>query len=401
MRIAIYHNLPSGGGKRALFEMTKRLTQRHEVDVYTLSCAEHDFCDLRPYCRKHLVFPFHSSPLVRRPFGRLNQGIRTVDLLRLRAQQQALAARIDAQQYDLVFAHVCQFGQSPALIRFLQTTAVYYCHEPPRLVTEPTEVRPYSQLNAAQHVGNLFDPLPSIYRNVLLHLDNSNVASASLVLANSLYSRETLYRVYGLFSRVSRLGLDTDHFRPKHLARERRALSVGALTPKKGFDFLIKSLALIDKKLRLPLTIVSNYADPREQAYIEDLARRFGVVVDIRVRIPEQELVDLYNSSLVTVYAPIMEPFGFVPLESMACGTAVIGVAEGGLRETIRHGETGLLVDRDPAQFASALIALLEKRDYLEMLGAQGRQDVEANWSWDRSIYELENHFQYVTGGNT
>lgn len=78
MNIAIYHNLPSGGGKRALHEMTRRLAERHALDVYTLSCAEHDFGDLRPYAKKYIVYPFQALPLVRRPFGRLNQGIRTV-----------------------------------------------------------------------------------------------------------------------------------------------------------------------------------------------------------------------------------------------------------------------------------------------------------------------------------
>ncbi len=55
MKLAIYHNLPSGGGKRALYEMTKRLAVRHTVDVYAPSTAEHSFCDVRPLVRKHNV----------------------------------------------------------------------------------------------------------------------------------------------------------------------------------------------------------------------------------------------------------------------------------------------------------------------------------------------------------
>lgn len=83
MKIAVYHNLPSGGGKRALFEMTRRLAEQHTVDVYTLSTAEHEFCDLRPSVARHEIWPFQPLPLARRPFGRLNQGIRSADLRRL------------------------------------------------------------------------------------------------------------------------------------------------------------------------------------------------------------------------------------------------------------------------------------------------------------------------------
>ena len=162
MRIAIYHNLPSGGGKRALFEMTRRLAQRHDVDVYTLSTAEHEFCDLRPYCHRHVAFPFQPLPLARRPFGRLNQGIRTLDLLRLRNLQKGIARNIDAQGYDLVLAHVCQFGQSPGILQYLMTPVAYYCAEPPRLLYEPGEDRVYRRYTKPQRLGILLDPLPGV-----------------------------------------------------------------------------------------------------------------------------------------------------------------------------------------------------------------------------------------------
>jgi glycosyltransferase involved in cell wall biosynthesis len=396
VKIAVYHNLHSGGAKRALYEMTRRLAGIHHLDVYTLSTADHGFCDLRPHCSRHLVFPFSPLPPARRPFGRLNQGIRALDLFRLRALGKEIAAQIDAGGYDAVFVHHCRYGQAPALLRFLTTPSVYYCQEPPRFLYEPPVPRPYTEFSAAQRLGNHFDPLPALYRRVVRDLDRAAVLAASRVLANSAYSRESLYHIYGISARVCYLGVDTGRFRPMSLPRGDFVLSVGALNPLKGFGFLLHSLALLDASRRPPLRIVGDFAHPLERDYLEGLAARLGVTLETDLQIGDDELVQLYNQALLTLYAPIMEPFGFVPLESMACGTPVVGVREGGVRETVVHGETGLLAERDPHCFAGAVEALFRDPAGRARLGRQGRAYAERQWSWDRCVRELEEHLAAV-----
>lgn len=396
MKIAVYHNLPSGGGKRALYEMTRRLAQRHEIDVYTLATAEHDFCDLRPHAGRHVIWPFQPLPLARRPFGRLNQGIRSADLRRLDTLQRQIAAQIDGGDYDVVFAHNCQFGQSPGLLKYLRTPSVYYCQEPPRLLYEPPVERPYNRFSKAQDLGNRLDPLPGLYRRTLRRLDRDNVRAASVVLVNSHYSRETLFRTYGIFAHIGRLGVDSERFRPLGLEKQHRVVSVGALTPRKGFDWVIASLARIEAGQRPALTIVSNFTDPAEKAYLHELAQRGAVEVEFRAGVSDDELVASYNRALLTVYAPVMEPFGFVPLESMACGTPVVGVREAGVRETIVHEATGLLVERDPEYFAAAIAGLASDPNRRASLGQQGRTYVQAEWSWDRSVQAVESHLSRV-----
>ena len=394
MKIAIYHNLPSGGGKRALYEMTRRLAPRHTVDVYTLSTADHEFCDLRPLAHRHHVTPFAPLKLARRPFGRLNQGLRTLDLFRVRQVQRDVARRIDAGGYDVVFAHNCRFAQSPAVLEFLATPGVYYCAEPPRLMYEPKIPRPYNTFSRAQQIGNWFDPLPGLYRAALTRFDRRALRAADRVLTNSAYSREALYRIYGVFARVGYLGVDTGRFTPLNLPREDFVLSVGMLNPPKGFDFIIRSLALIDAARRPALTLVGNAADQRERAYLENLARESHVELRIKTQISDDELVRLYNTARLVVYAPIMEPFGFVPLEAMACGTAVVGVREAGVRESVIDGETGRLVDRDPAQLAAAIGALLDRPAEADRLGGRGRQRVETQWTWEAAVEQIEAHLR-------
>ncbi|MHB1319469.1 MAG: glycosyltransferase family 4 protein [Anaerolineae bacterium] len=397
MNIAVYHNLPSGGGKRALYEQVRRLAARHTVDVYTLSCAEHDFCDLRPYVRAYYVEPFGPGRLYKHPLGRLNQGVRVLDLRRLDRQQRALAARIDsvgfdAAAYDAVLVANCQFAAAPPLLRYLHTPAVYYCQEPPRQLYEPDVARSDQELTALQRTLNLIDPLPGWYRRTLGRTDRAGTRAASLVLVNSDYSRETLYRTYGLFAGVNYLGVDTDLFRSHGLAREDFVLSVGALNPRKGYEFLLRSLAVMDPAQRSPLVIVSNFEGPGEREYLEGLANDLGVSLTLRTLVRDDELVSVYNRAALVLYAPIMEPFGFVPLEAMACGAPVVGIREAGVRESVADGVTGVLTERDPRAFAAAVQSLLADTDRRQKLAEHCRPYVLARWTWERSVAELESY---------
>jgi glycosyltransferase involved in cell wall biosynthesis len=398
VRIALYHNLPSGGGKRALYEMARRLAARHTLDVYTLSCAEHEFCDVRPFAQQQFVTDFQPLPLARRPFGRVNQGVRALNLRRVQRCQQRVAQQIDAGGYDVVFAHNCQFVQSPGVLTYLRTPSVYYCGEPPRLIYEPRIPRPYNTLTTLQRTINVFDPFPGLYRATLRRLDRRNTLAATCVLANSAYSREIIYRIYGLSARIGYLGVDTDLFRPLTLPHENIVVSVGMVNPQKGFDFLIRGLARLNAGQRPTLVIVCNNADPRELAYLAALADEQQVTVEYRRLIPDEELVRLYNRARCTVYTPVMEPFGFVPLESMACGTPVIGIREAGVRESVIDGETGVLVERDPDQLAAALGALLDRETEADRLGQNGRQHALTHWTWDTAIATIERHLVETAG---
>lgn len=61
----------------------------------------------------------------------------------------------------------------------------------------------------------------------------------------------------------------------------------------------------------------------------------------------DQELRELIQGATATIYVPVDEDFGMSPVESMACGTPVIGVNDGGLKETIIDGKTGILIHPD------------------------------------------------------
>src|SRR5690606_17754944 len=87
--------------------------------------------------------------------------------------------------------------------------------------------------------------------------------------------------------------------------------------------------------------------------------------------IDDKELKVLIGGAIATIYIPVQEDFGMSPVESMAAGKPVIGVAEGGLLETIVHDETGLLLQPNPGvpDVVEAVRVLSEQRA-LEMRAA-------------------------------
>jgi glycosyltransferase involved in cell wall biosynthesis len=214
---------------------------------------------------------------------------------------------------------------------------------------------------------------------------------ASLVVTNSHYVREAVYRAYGVFARVNYPGVDVDAFQPSGSAeRDHLVLCVGELRPHKAFDYAVETIAQIPASLRPRLAIVANSVDEKEKRYIQALAAERGVPLTICERIPAEEVRELYQRAKLTLYTSIMEPLGLVVLESMSSGTPVVGVREAGVRETVVDGVTGFLVERDPRRLAEAVQRLLEDEGLRARMGAAGRRQVLENWTWDRSISELE-----------
>jgi glycosyltransferase involved in cell wall biosynthesis len=395
MRIALFYNIPSGGAKRTIYESTKRLSTRHPIDVYTFTTAGHDFADIRPYVNEYQCFEYHFAPLLGSPFGRFNQAIRLSDLRRMNQSSKRVAHIIESRAYELAYVHPCQVTQSPMILQHLkEIPTVYYLQEPPRAIYEKRPVRPFYKNNGSRLRSflNNIDPLLLTYNSTMRKVDLDNTRSANKVLVNSLFVSGVVKDIYKINPCLSYHGVDIEKFRIIPEEKRDMVLSVGSLTPLKGFDFLIKSIALIPGKVRPPLVIASNFQMPEEKKYLEEMALNLEVELILLNNVTDEELISLYNSTRLTVYAPIREPFGLVSLESMACGTPVVAVREGGVQEAVIHEHTGLTADRDTAQFAEAIQSLLSQPELARQYGQNGREQVMQNWTWDRAVETLESH---------
>lgn len=402
MRIALYHNLPSGGAKRVVYEHTRALVAAgHVLDVYEPATAVSDFCSVGAVASRVVELPFVWKPLqaatgAGRLVGSLRNSCLTFrNLHNLVAMEREVAAQIDGKNYDLVYVHHDMFETAPSLLRFLKTPSVYFCQEPARGVFEaplvaegeclPTPAG-FGALVGRTLFGHLFAETHTRFRRINERL---NTLSATMVLANSYYSCESILRAHGRVARRCTLGVDIGFFTPDDTPREDFVLSVGGFCAQKGFRFVIRALGQVPAEVRPPLVLVGDRQHPAEAAYLEALAREQGVALTTHLRVTDDLLRDLYRRARLFAYAPYLEPLGLTPLEAMACGTPVLGVREGGVRETVVDGSNGRLADHHEAQFTATLQEMLAQPEELERMGTWARGYVEQNWTWEKSLQDL------------
>lgn len=393
MRIALFHNLPSGGGKRALFEWVRRLADNHKIDVYSLSTANHDYCDIRPFADHYKIIDFMPRELYNPPFGRINRFQRWRDLGDLERLNRRIAEQINQGGYDVLFANTCMYTFIPALLQYVEIPNVYYLHEPFGSGFSRSFKRPYLEEGGWREGFDRIDLLIRLYQGRLNSIQGRSVRAVTRLLSNSNFTREQIQKEFGVDALFSPCGVDLNDFHPiKGSRRDNYVVSVGEMSPRKGFDLVVKSLGTIPIEQRPPLKLACNMVHENELAYVKNLAEQNGVQLEVLVGMNVDGLRELYNRARLCVYAPVMEPFGLVPLEAMACSTPVIGVQEGGVQESVIHERTGLLVTREAQLLGKAIQYLLADPDLVEIYGQNGREHVLKNWTWEKSVSILSSH---------
>ena len=413
MRIACYHNLPSGGAKRVLVEHCRGLREAvHEVVVYEPTTAESDFCDMLKVASRVVRVPFTwkslppSSGPLGIPLSLLNAAFLYPSYRRLSAMQARLAEEIDAAGYDLLYVHHDRYETAPTLLRYARTPTVYFCQEPARRVFEAPLVEGRQRAERPVSAGSLWwravlgKPLVDQHVRYRQLNEQINTRAATMVLANSSYSCESILRAHGRVARRCTLGVDTGLFSPDPEGRERApyVLSVGAFYVQKGFRFLIRALAEAPAERRPRLVLAGDRARAEEVTALQELAAQLGVDLTVHVRLTDELLCDLYRRARLFLYAPYLEPLGLTALEAMACGTPVLGVREGGVRETVVEGVSGRLAEHEEKLFAEALVEMLGDVEALQAMGRTAREYVCEKWTWGKSVEHLLSHFAEVLG---
>lgn len=399
MKIAVWHNLPSGGGKRALYYHVRGLVERgHTLESWCPPTADQSYLPLSEFIPER-VLPLDWKPLAEKSLPAKLATHRLDFLTRVDALDRhcrLCAEEINRGDFDLLFANSSLYQAVSSIGHYVEKTKVIYLGEPTRELYEampeplwqalPT---PDSYLSPAYLRDALKDFIKTHSLRVLMRDETRNARAFDTILVNSFYSRETILRAYGVDAKVCYLGIDADKFIDLQLPREDYVVGLGAFVKLKNIEFALQSLAAMPRP-RPRLVWIGNSADPLYLEAMKHLAATLEVEFEPLLKIPDEQLVDVLNRAMLMLYSSRLEPFGFAPLEANACGVPVLAVAEGGVRETIVDGVNGLLVDSDPRAMAAAIMRLLNDRAYARRLGQAARQRVVETWSLAASVDRLE-----------
>ena len=231
------------------------------------------------------------------------------------------------------------------------TKKVYYCHTPPRYIFD-------LRSEYLANIPSLFGPVAHFILDRQAKKYIWFLSCMDVIITNSKNVQDRLRDFTGYESKVIYPPTDVRRFSPRGDRSEeigdREApykktsylppptsyfLSYARLSPPKRVDLIVDAFLDIPEE-HLILTYGKN--DPLKESIIAKIRNSTNIQA---VESPDDaRLISLIWWATATIYIPIDEDFGMSPVESMACGTPVIGAAEWGLLETVIEGKTGKLI---------------------------------------------------------
>jgi starch synthase len=258
--------------------------------------------------------------------------------------------------------------------------------------------------------------------------ERAALEGADAVIAVSQGSRRDILAAYPSLEpervQVVLNGIDTEEYRPdmntdvlvRHGVDPGRpsVVFVGRITRQKGVAHLVRAAAQFAPEAQLVLC--AGAPDTPEigaevAGLIDELKDQRDGVVWIDQMLPKAEVIQLLSHATVFACPSIYEPLGIVNLEAMACETAVVASATGGIVEVVVEGETGLLVPLeqapgsidpvDPAAFASAFAQrvnrLLADPELAHEMGRAGRRRAVQAFGWPAIAQQTLGVYEYAT----
>ena len=262
-----------------------------------------------------------------------------------------------------------------------------------------------------------------------LWVEKMALEMADAIIAVSSETKRDIERLFDVDStriHIIHNGIDLDQYRKvdSTAALKRYGIDpntpyllfVGRITRQKGVQHLVRAIHFMDRDFQIVLCA----AAPDTPAMAEEMrtavehakAQRRGIIW-IDQMVDQNTACELYSHAAVFVCPSIYEPFGIINLEAMACETAVVASAVGGIKEVVVDGETGFLVPLEqmsespfeatnPQKFARDLAArvnqLMKDRELRERFGKAGRKRAEEHFGWPaiaaktKALYEKLRH---------
>lgn len=242
--------------------------------------------------------------------------------------------------------------------------------------------------------GTPFDDLSTYpegprVRDWIRECDARFIPEARKVFANSRTVAERMRR----YNRIESEPL----YHPPPRAESLRAGETGdyvfypsRLEPQKRQELLIEAMRYV----RTPVRAVFA-GGTRERARYESLVKQHGVGARVELRgfVEESEIIELYANALAVCYLPFDEDYGYVTLEAMLSGRAVVVARDGGgATEFVEHGREGFVVEPEPRALAEHLDTLYSDRQQARRMGERAREKLRAlNLTWQNVVERIIN----------
>lgn len=361
-----------GGAERVLL----KIAQRYDAKIYTAEYDKNKTFDEFKNLDVEIVGKTTATKLL--PYGRAAQG------LNYGLSFYNLKLRDD---YDVINAHMAPSHW----IRNRNDRVLWYCHTPLRDIYDLYEYRlalrkPHQR------------PVYIIGAKFVKNIDQQVVKKIERIVANSNNTNSRIKKYYGINNaKVLNGGIDYEMYRDN--GDGRYFIYVSRISPNKRQDMAIKAFNIFKKRIKgYRLLLVGPVSkDKFYYDYYKDMVELSKIVKDVQFVINPSDAVlrRLYSRCTASLYPPMNEDYGLVPIESAASRKPVIAIKEGGPAETILNNGTGYLVS-DAEEMAQKMAYLAEHPKIAEHMGRLGRKRVEANYSWNKFFKGFDKELRLV-----
>lgn len=317
MRILILHDFFSakGGAEKVVLTLLKELKAKHDVSLV----VGYINYSLFPELKTRSDIQTLGSPTD-------TTGWESLKMIWLFKYHTKFIVNYDVCIFSGIYSITASLKATPPL-------SIYYCHTPPRFVYD---LKQYYLEQAKFWQIPLLSALRAVVR---VHFEQA-IQKMDHILANSENVQQRLRKFLFIQSSILYPPVATEKF--QWLGTSDYYLSTARLEPYKRVDLIVKAfMQMPDKKL-----IISSSG--RMLPYLQRLAAQHDNISFTRWT-TEEQLRKLIGSCIATIYIPLNEDFGMSPVESMAAGKPVIAVNEGGIKETVIHNVTGILIPSPPS----------------------------------------------------
>jgi glycogen synthase len=260
-------------------------------------------------------------------------------------------------------------------------------------------------------------------------VEKTAIEMADAVIAVSQETKADIQRLFNVPEERLRIiynGIDLDEYKPvtTTAALEKYGIDpaipfvlfVGRITRQKGIIHLVNAIKYMNPGFQVVLCAgapdTPGIAAEMKAAVETACATHSGRVIWIEEMVNKTSAYELYSHAAVFCCPSIYEPFGIINLEAMACETAVVASAVGGIKEVVVHGETGCLVpleqmDRspfeavNPDQFSRDLAArineLMADPAKREAFGKAGRKRAVEKFGWSTIAKQVKDLYGELT----